>query len=44
MIKKEYAELNRPNELIIDKAEYIKILKEEDILLFLIKKVLGKDV
>ena len=24
MIKKEYAELNRPSELIIDKAEYIK--------------------
>ena len=33
MIKKEYAELNRPSELIIDKAEYIKILKEADHLL-----------
>jgi len=44
MIKKEYAELNRPSELIVDKAEYIKILKEADYLLFLIKKALGKDV
>ena len=56
MIKKEYAELNRPSELIVDKAEYIKILKEADYLLlpnydklsklslFLIKKALGKYV
>lgn len=56
MIYKEYADMSKPNELIIDKAEYIKILKEADQLLlhnhddlatlslFLIKKALGKDV